>query len=65
MGGPWGYQRFLAAVSDPGHDEHEQWVEWVGGGFDSERFDVPAVDKALELLAWAGAPVRPARRPTP
>ncbi len=58
VGGPWGYQDFLAAVSDPGHDEHEQWVEWVGGGFDPDAFDVAAVDKALDLLAWAGAPTK-------
>jgi hypothetical protein len=32
VGGPWGYQHFLAAVSDAGHDEHGQWVEWAGAG---------------------------------
>ncbi len=58
VGGPWGYQEVLAAVADPGHDEHERWVEWVGGRFDPDEFDVEVVDKALDMLAWAEAPVR-------
>ncbi len=61
VGGPWGYQDFLAAVGDPGHGEHEQWVEWVGGGFDPAEFDVAAVDKALDALAWVDGPVRSVR----
>jgi hypothetical protein len=58
VGGPWGYQGFLAAVADAGHDEHEQWIEWVGGGFDPDAFDVASVDKALDVFAWAEAPDR-------
>jgi hypothetical protein len=58
VGGPWGYQDFLAAVADTEHDEHEQWIEWVGGGFDSDAFDIAAADKALDVLAFAEAPVR-------
>lgn len=61
VGGPWGYVEFLAAVGDPGHDEHEQWVEWVGGGFDPAEFDLAAVDKALDAFGWAGSPIRTAR----
>jgi len=59
VGGPWGYQDFLAAVSDPGHAEHEQWLEWAGGGFDPAEFDLVAVDKALNAFAWVGSPLRP------
>lgn len=61
VGGPWGYQDFLAAMDDPGHDEHEQWVEWVGGGFDPAGFDLAAVDKAFGAFSWAFGPGRPAR----
>jgi hypothetical protein len=61
VGGPWGYEDFLAAVGDAGHDEHEQWVEWAGGGFDPAEFNLPAVNKALEAFAWADSPLRPAR----
>jgi len=61
VGGPWGYRDFLLAVADPGHDEHEQWLEWVGGEFDSAEFDLPAVNKALEALAWADSSPHTAR----
>jgi len=38
-GGVHGYQHFLGAVQDPGHEEHEDMVRWVGGGFDPGEFD--------------------------
>ncbi|HEY8111543.1 MAG TPA: plasmid pRiA4b ORF-3 family protein [Actinomycetes bacterium] len=59
VGGPWGYQDFLVAVGDPGHDEHEQWVEWAGGRFDPAEFDLAAVDEALGAFAWADSPLGP------
>jgi hypothetical protein len=46
-GGPWGYADFLKAIQDPMHPEHEEMVEWVGGDFDPEKFDLEAVDKDL------------------
>ena len=49
-GGPSGYEYFLEAISDPGHEEHERMLEWVGGHFDPEEFEAGAVDRALELL---------------
>jgi len=61
VGGPWGYREFLAAVSDTGHDEHEQWLEWAGGEFDPAAFDLAAVNRALEAFAWADSPQRPSR----
>lgn len=38
VGGIDGYADFLKAISDPGHEEHAEWLEWVGGEFDPERF---------------------------
>ena len=32
-GGAWGYEEFLAAISDPVHDRHEGMLEWVGGRY--------------------------------
>jgi len=52
VGGPWGYQDFLVAVGDPGHDEHERWLEWAGGRFDPAEFDLATVDKAVGAFAW-------------
>ena len=61
VGGPWGYQDFLAAVSNPGHAEHGQSVEWVGGSFDPAEFHLEDVNEALEAFAWAERPIRPMR----
>ena len=38
-GGVWGYQEFLEAILNANHEEHQGMLEWVGGTFDSERFD--------------------------
>ena len=50
-GGPPGYEYFLEAISDPGHEEHDVLLEWAGGDFDPEDFDAGLVDSALSLLA--------------
>ena len=46
-GGPWGYRDFLEAIQNPGHQSHEEMVEWSGGEFDPEAFDIEAVNKDL------------------
>jgi len=48
-GGTWGYERLLEAARDPSHEEHESSLTWMGADFDSERFDLEAVNAALEL----------------
>lgn len=37
-GGPWGYEAFLEAITDPAHEKHESMLEWAGGSFDPEAF---------------------------
>jgi integrase/recombinase XerD len=49
-GGPWGYEHMLKAIRNPRHIEHEETREWIGGKFDSETFDVEAVNEALGRL---------------
>ena len=61
VGGPWGYQEFLAALSDPNHEEHTHWTEWIGGSFDPNELDLAAVNEALKDYAWADRPTRPTR----
>lgn len=47
-GGTWGYENFLEAVHDPKHEEHHDMLEWCGGKFDPEAFDVKRVNSALK-----------------
>lgn len=42
-GGPPGYEDFLAAISDPKHEAHEDMLEWIGGSFDAKKFNAQAV----------------------
>lgn len=46
-GGVHGYREFLKAIRSPGHEEHESVLEWVGGSFDPEAFDLAFVNRAL------------------
>lgn len=38
-GGVYGYQEFLEAIMDPGHEEHEDMLSWAGEDFEPEVFD--------------------------
>lgn len=42
-GGIWGYQDFLEAIMDPKNPQHEELLDWVGGDFDPESFDIKDV----------------------
>ncbi len=53
-GGPPGYENFLEAIRDPGREEHDAMLEWVGGSFDAEAFDLAAVNRALAPVRKAG-----------
>jgi hypothetical protein len=46
-GGPWQYPELLKALANPGHPEHDESLEWVGGSWDPEAFDLDAVNQAL------------------
>lgn len=47
-GGPWGYADYLAAIRDPQHEKHESMLEWIGGRFDPDEFDVKKATKAMK-----------------
>ena len=42
----WSYEDFVAALTDPDDEEHEERREWAGD-FDLEAFDVAKVDAAV------------------
>jgi hypothetical protein len=49
-GGPWGYQNFIKAIGNKKHKEHKELIEWVGGSFDPEHFDLDEVNDLLRKL---------------
>jgi hypothetical protein len=49
-GGIWGYYDLLAAIQDPKHEEHESMLEWLGGEFDPDEFDMNIINKKLNDL---------------
>ncbi len=49
-GGVWGYSDFLDAIQNPKHEEHESMLEWVGGKFDPDEFDVNFINEKLNDL---------------
>jgi Plasmid pRiA4b ORF-3-like protein len=54
IGGIWSYQNFLAVLQDPNHPEHAEsleQLEWIGGDFDSEEFDLTEINRGLLDLA--------------
>jgi Plasmid pRiA4b ORF-3-like protein len=54
VGGVGGYARFLQAMRDSRHPDHEEMMEWHGGPFDPAAFDVQAVNRAFHG-GWAPA----------
>ncbi len=51
IGGAWGYQAFIDAVTNPDHPDHDGMVEWYGrDDFDPEHFHLDGINEALR--AW-------------
>ena len=49
-GGIYGYYGLLEALQHPDHPEHDQMLEWVGGEFDPEAFDLDGINQALRSM---------------
>lgn len=49
VGGPPGYEHFLAAIEDPTHAERAHLLRWIGGSFDPTIFDIRVVNHALSM----------------
>ena len=50
VGGIGGYEYFLKAISDPNHEEHNSYADWIDSDFDAETFDLAEVNKQLKRL---------------
>ena len=50
VGGVWGFAEFLEAMKDPQHEEHESYIEWWGGPYDPEEFDLEEVNEGLQEI---------------
>ena len=47
VGGMGGYASYLKAIHNPKHKEHAEYLEWIGGQFDPEEFDLETINGAL------------------
>jgi hypothetical protein len=50
VGGVPGYELFLEAIRNRRHPEHAEMLEWAGGSFDPEAFDLEAANEALRAV---------------
>lgn len=46
-GGLYGYENLIEIVRDPTHSEHEEMLEWLGGDFDPEYFNLVETNNML------------------
>ena len=47
-GGLGGYYNLLDIIENPEDEEHEEMMEWLGGEFDPEKFDLENINKMLK-----------------
>jgi hypothetical protein len=50
-GGVGGYYEILAIIADKKHPDRKEWLEWLGGRYDPEKFNKNKVNKELASLA--------------
>ena len=50
VGGLPAYEKFLEAVADPNHEQHNELMERYGGFYDADDIDEPRIRRRLSLL---------------
>ena len=56
VGGVPGYFEFCNALKEPSHEEHESYMEWPGGDYDSKRFDFESINwELMKYISWSRA----------
>jgi len=54
VGGVPGYYNFCEILKDPDHEEYENHTEWIGGSYDSKKFDIDMVNwELMKYLNWS------------
>jgi len=46
-GGIWGFKNMLQILQEPKHEEYDSYLEWLGGDYDPEEFDIEFVNELL------------------
>ncbi len=49
-GGIWGYYELLETIKDKKHPDHEDMLEWLGGSFDPNEFNIEEINGMLKRL---------------
>ena len=49
-GGTTGYAMLLEALADRSHDEHDEYLTWLGETFDASAFDLALANAALQRV---------------
>ncbi|WP_256260753.1 MULTISPECIES: plasmid pRiA4b ORF-3 family protein [Burkholderia] len=47
-----GYADFLEAITDPTHEEQDQFLEWCGRSFDLAAFDLVLANQRLSEVKF-------------
>jgi len=50
VGGIYGYAEFLNILKNPQHDEYKSTLDWVGGTFNPNDFNLSAANERLDLF---------------
>jgi hypothetical protein len=46
-GGVWGYEQLIEVLKNPDHEGYKSYIEWLGGEFEPELFDINEVNELL------------------
>jgi len=50
VGGPYGYLAMLETLRGPKSDEKDRFIEWLGGPFSSDKFDLKKANRGLAKI---------------
>ena len=51
-GGTYGYEDFLKAIGDKKHPQHKEMLDWIGGDFEPELFDLEETNAVLAEIDY-------------